>query len=149
MRLSLTVPDPDAAIERLRAAGFTVKWANLCVDPDGNRIMLSQNASGDQADTVHIEYAPPTTVAELRRILDQLPPEMPVLVDGPEVAYSPIASIQLTEVQELTHVPSYLGRFEHPADAAWMLGESDSLLPQRMGDPVVALVLRREEREDD
>ncbi len=33
-------------------------------------------------------YQPPTTVAELRRILDQLPGGMPVLVDGYEAAYA-------------------------------------------------------------
>lgn len=105
------------------------------------------------------EYPPPTTVAELRRILDQLPGGMPVLVDGYEAAYSPIAAVALTEVQELSGRPSYLGRFEHPGDAAravagddaaaWMVAEADRRLPQRVGHPVVALVLRRENREDD
>ncbi|RIU41052.1 hypothetical protein [Mycobacteroides abscessus] len=104
------------------------------------------------------EYPPPTTVAELRRILDQLPGGMPVLVDGYEAAYSPIAAVALTEVQELSDRPSFLGRFEHPGDAAravagddaaaWMVSDP-SPLPKRVGDPMVALVLRREEREDD
>ncbi|CPT03358.1 MULTISPECIES: hypothetical protein [Mycobacteriaceae] len=104
------------------------------------------------------EYPPPTTVAELRRILDQLPPDMPVLVDGYEAAYAAIGAVALTEVQELSGRPSYLGRFEHPGDAAravagddaaaWMVSDPGPL-PERVGDPVVALVLRREEREDD
>lgn len=104
------------------------------------------------------EYPPPTTVAELRRILDQLPPDMPVLVDGYEAAYAAIAAVALTEVQELSGRPSFLGRFEHPGDAAraiagddaaaWMVSDPGPL-PKRVGDPMVALVLRREEREDD
>lgn len=109
--------------------------------------------------TYESEYPPPTTVAGLRRILDQLPPDMPVLVDGYEAAYAAIAAVALTEVQELSGRPSYHGRFEHPGDAAravagddaaaWMVAEADQRLPKRVGDPVVALVLRREEREDD
>lgn len=41
VRLGLAVPDPTAAVERLRTAGFTVKRSNLVVDPDGNRVVLS------------------------------------------------------------------------------------------------------------
>lgn len=108
--------------------------------------------------TENIEFPPPKTVAELRRLLDQLPPDALVLVDGYEAAYSQIGVAALTEVQELSGRPSYLGRFEHPADAAravagvdaaaWMISEPDPL-PELVGEPVVALVLRREVREDD
>lgn len=102
-------------------------------------------------------FPPPTTVAELRRILDQLPSDMPVLVDGYEAAYAAIGAVALTEVQELSHRPSYLGRFDHPVDAARAVAGDDAAgwvsepgpLPQRVGKPVVALVLRREERDDD
>lgn len=105
-----------------------------------------------------VELPPPTTVADLRRLLDQLPGAMPVLVDGYEAAYAAIGTVMLTEVQELSNRPSYLGRFEHPADAARAVAGDDAAawaitepgpLPQRVGEPVVALVLRREVREVD
>lgn len=108
--------------------------------------------------TEHIAVPPPKTVAELRKILDQLPPDALVLVDGYEAAYSPISSATLTEVQELSNRPSYLGRFEHPSDAAravagvdaaaWMISEPDPL-PKLVGEPTLALVLRREVRDAD
>lgn len=41
VRLGLRVPDPPAAVERLRAAHFTVKRSNLVVDPDGNRVVIT------------------------------------------------------------------------------------------------------------
>ena len=73
-------------------------------------------------------------------------------------AYAAIATAMLTEVQELSGRPSYLGRFEHPSDAAravagvdaaaWMISEPDPL-PKLVGEPTLALVLRREERDDD
>lgn len=103
-------------------------------------------------------YPPPTTVAELRRLLDQLPPDALVLVDGYEAAFAAIGDAVVTEVQELSGRPSYLGRFEHPADAAravagvdaaaWMISEPDAL-PELVGEPTVALLLRREVRADD
>lgn len=102
-------------------------------------------------------YPPPTTIAELRQLLDQLPPDALVLVDGYEAAYSPIAAAVVTEVQELSGRPSYLGRFEHPSDAARAVAGEDAAgwisepgpLPELVGDPVVALVLRREVRDGD
>jgi hypothetical protein len=64
----------------------------------------------------------------------------------------------ITEVQELSGRPSYLGRFEHPSDAeravagedaaAWAITEPDAL-PELVGEPTVALVLRREVRDAD
>ncbi|OBK02806.1 hypothetical protein A5637_16250 [Mycolicibacterium fortuitum] len=103
-------------------------------------------------------FPPPKTVAELRRLLDQLPADMPVLVDAYEAAYSQIGAVALTEVQELSGRPPYLGRFEHLADAmravagedaaGWVISEPDPL-PEPVGEPVVALVLRREVRDDD
>lgn len=44
VRLGLRIPDPTAAVGRLRTAGFTVKRSNLVVDPDGNRVVLSHAA---------------------------------------------------------------------------------------------------------
>ncbi|QHN19726.1 hypothetical protein GII35_05865 [Gordonia amarae] len=103
-------------------------------------------------------YPPPSTVAELRRILDQLPGDMPVLVDAYEAAYSQIGAVALTEVQELSGRPPYLGRFEHLADAmravagedaaAWAISDPGPL-PEPVGEPAVALVLRREVRDDE
>lgn len=103
-------------------------------------------------------YPPPSTVAELRQLLDQLPGDALILVDGYEAAYSAIATAMLTEVQELSGRPSYLGRFEHPSDAAraiagddaagWIISDPEPL-PKLVGDPVVALVLRREVRDGD
>lgn len=103
-------------------------------------------------------FPPPKTVAELRRLLDQLPGDALVLVDGYEAAYSQIGAVALTEVQELSNRPSYLGRFEHPVDAAravagddaagWAITEPDAL-PELVGEPVAALVLRREVRDDE
>lgn len=100
---------------------------------------------------------PPTTVAELRQLLDQLPGDALILVDGYEAAYAAIATAMLTEVQELSGRPSYLGRFEHPSDAARAVAGVDAAgwisepgpLPELVGDPVVALVLRREVRDAD
>lgn len=94
----------------------------------------------------------------MRRLLDQLPPDALVLVDGYEAAYSPISSATLTEVQELSGRPSYLGRFERPVDAARAVAGEDAAgwtvsepgpLPELVGEPVVALVLRREVRDAD
>ncbi|MFV1360678.1 hypothetical protein ABFV47_27025 [Mycolicibacterium fortuitum] len=107
--------------------------------------------------TENVELPPPKTVAELRQLLDQLPPDALVLVDGYEAAYSPIESAALTEVQELSGRPSYLGRFEHPVDAARAVAGEDAAgwitepgpLPQRVGEPIAALVLRREVRDDE
>lgn len=103
------------------------------------------------------EFPPPTTVADLRQMLDQLPGEALVLVDGYEAAFAAIGTAALTEVQELSGRPSYMGRFEHPADAARAVAGDDAAgwisapgpLPELVGEPVVALVLRREERDDD
>src|SRR5699024_10483804 len=90
-------------------------------------------------------FPPPKTVAELRRILDQLPGEALVLVDGYEDAHAAVGAAVFTEVQELSGRPAYLGRFEHVADAAraaagedvaaWAISEPGPL-PQRVGDPV-------------
>ncbi|KAF0967282.1 hypothetical protein [Gordonia sp. YY1] len=108
--------------------------------------------------TENVEFPPPRTVAELRRLLDQLPGDALILVDGYEAAYSAIATAMLTEVQELSGRPSYLGRFEHPSDAAravagvdaaaWVITDPEPL-PKLVGEPTLALVLRREERDDD
>lgn len=108
--------------------------------------------------TENVEFPPPKTVAELRQLLDQLPPDALVLVDAYEAAYSQIGAVALTEVQELSNRPSYLGRFDHLDDAAravagedaagWVVTEPDPL-PKLVGEPTVALVLRREVREDD
>ncbi|OBB25536.1 hypothetical protein A5763_18940 [Mycolicibacterium fortuitum] len=103
-------------------------------------------------------YPPPTTVAELRRLLEQLPGDALVLVDGHEAAYAAIGAAALVEVQELSGRPAYLGRFEHLADAeravagedaaAWAISDPGPL-PQRVGEPIAALVLRREVRDDE
>ncbi|WOF19488.1 hypothetical protein IHV82_01555 [Mycobacterium avium] len=108
--------------------------------------------------TENVEFPPPKTVAELRRLLDQLPGDALILVDGYEAAYSPISSATLTEVQELSGRPPYLGRFEHLADAmravagedaaGWVITDPEPL-PELVGEPVVALVLRREVRDAD
>lgn len=108
--------------------------------------------------TENVELPPPKTVAELRQLLDQLPPDALVLVDAYEAAYSQIGAVALTEVQELSNRPSYLGRFDHLDDAAravagedaagWVITDPEPL-PELVGEPVVALVLRREVREDD
>ncbi len=106
--------------------------------------------------TENVAFPPPKTVAELRQLLDQLPGDMPVLVDAYEAAYSQIGAVALTEVQELSGRPPYLGRFEHPADAARAVAGIDAAgwisepdpLPQLVGEPTTALVLRREERGD-
>lgn len=107
--------------------------------------------------TEYVEFPPPRTVAELRRLLDQLPGDALILVDGYEAAYSAIATAMLTEVQELSGRPSYLGRFEHPSDAARAVAGEDAAgwisepgpLPTLVGEPVMALVLRREVRDAD
>ncbi|SKE69339.1 Uncharacterised protein [Mycobacteroides abscessus subsp. massiliense] len=107
--------------------------------------------------TENVEYPPPTTVDQLRRLLEQLPGDALVLVDGYEAAYASIATAALTEVQELSGRPSYLGRFEHPEDAARAVAGDDAAgwisepgpLPQLVGEPVMALVLRREVRDGD
>ncbi|OHU33371.1 hypothetical protein BKG79_22485 [Mycobacteroides chelonae] len=41
VRLGLQIPDPAAAVERLRTAHFTVKRSDLAVDPDGNRVVIT------------------------------------------------------------------------------------------------------------
>lgn len=102
-------------------------------------------------------FPPPTTVAELRQLLDHLPPEALVLVDGYEAAYAAIGAACMTEVQELSGRPSYLGRFEHPSDAQRAVAGEDAagwisepdVLPELVGEPVMALVLRREVRDSD
>ncbi|GAB5901074.1 hypothetical protein OKHIL_68830 [Mycolicibacterium mageritense] len=102
-------------------------------------------------------YPPPKTVAELRQLLDQLPGDMPVVVDGYEAAYAAIGAAEITQVQELSNRPSYLGRFEHPSDAQRAVAGEDAagwisepdVLPELVGEPVMALVLRREVRDSD
>jgi catechol 2,3-dioxygenase-like lactoylglutathione lyase family enzyme len=42
VRIGLTVPDQDAAVARLRAAGATVKRSDLAIDPDGNRVLIRE-----------------------------------------------------------------------------------------------------------
>lgn len=108
--------------------------------------------------TEPIAFPPPKTVAELRQLLDQLPPDALVLVDAYEAAYSQIGAVALTEVQELSNRPSYLGRFGHLDDATravagedaagWVITDPEPL-PELVGEPVVALVLRREVRDAD
>ena len=110
------------------------------------------------SDSERVELPAPSTVAELRQLLDQLPPDALVLVDAYEAAYSAVGSATLTEVQELSGRPGYLGRFEHLADAeravagenaaAWAIS-APGPLPRRVGEPTMALVLRREVRDDD
>lgn len=108
--------------------------------------------------TEHIAFPPPKTVAELRQLLDQIPGDIPVLVDAYEAAYSQIGAVALTEVQELSNRPSYLGRFDHLDDAARAVAGEDAAgwaiadpgpLPELVGEPTVALVLRREVRDAD
>lgn len=107
--------------------------------------------------TENVELPPPTTVADLRILLDRLPGDALVLVDGHEAAYAAIGAACMTEVQELSGRPSYLGRFEHPADAVRAVAGDDAAgwisepgpLPQLVGEPAMALVLRREVRDSD
>ncbi|WP_198541540.1 VOC family protein [Mycobacteroides chelonae] len=44
VRLGLRLPDPAAAVERLRVAGFTVKRSDLAIDPDGNRVVITDRS---------------------------------------------------------------------------------------------------------
>lgn len=99
----------------------------------------------------YVEYPPPLTTAELIRILSKLPPDTPVLVDGPVAAFSPIAATQLVEVQELDRVPvPELGRFDATAEAARNVAEPPgAVAAQPIGSPRMALVLRREQHVDD
>ncbi|MCF8612237.1 hypothetical protein L5G28_19025 [Gordonia sp. HY285] len=85
----------------------------------------------------------------MRLLLDQLPSDALVLVDGYGAAYAVIGAAVITEVRELSGRPSYLGRFEHLADAARAIAGDDvgwisepGPLPELVGEPVVALVLR-------
>ncbi|MCV7270091.1 hypothetical protein H7I39_18630 [Mycobacterium doricum] len=97
------------------------------------------------------EYPPPLTAAELIRRLAALPPDTPVLVDGPAAAFSPIAATQLVEVQELDRVPvPELGRFDATAEAARNVADPPgAVAAQPIGSPRMALVLRREQQVDD
>ena len=99
----------------------------------------------------YVEYPPPLTTAELIRILSKLPPDTPVLVDGPVAAFSPIAATQLVEVQELDRVPvPELGRFDATAEAARNVADPPGTVAVRaVGQPRMALVLRREQHVDD
>lgn len=134
-------------------------WYQALCEEHASQAAMDTEEEEPVTDTdLTAEYPPPTTVAELRRLLDQLPPDMPVLVDAYEAAYAAIDNAVLVEVQELTGRPSYLGRFEHVGEAERAVAGDDAAgwalddpkrLPKRVGAPVVALVLRREEREDD
>jgi hypothetical protein len=98
------------------------------------------------------EPGPVTTVGELIQRLQQLPPETPLLVSGYESGCD-TAVAGLTEVQELSGLGWYHGRYQDPAEAArqveggeWKLMK-DGVPPVPVGEPFTAVVLRRIEHD--
>jgi hypothetical protein len=91
---------------------------------------------------------PVSSVGELIARLQQLDPQIPVLVDGYEGGYSD-ARVDVAVVQKLSGMPDFYGRFMTPEEAAFHTGPSawesvkDFPTPILVGDPVTALVLRR------
>lgn len=99
----------------------------------------------------------PMTAAALIARLSELPPETVVLVQGYEGDFSPISSISdpgpVQELRRDEDQAMYLGRFEEPEEArrqAAMSPDAPELAivglqpPELIGDPVQAVVLRRE-----
>jgi hypothetical protein len=106
----------------------------------------------DERNTV-IETGPVTTVADLIERLAALPPQTPLLVEGYEDGYSPVAGIEVREVQELAGRLDCYGRFDDVAEARhaaaadphkWQITDPPVLPPTLVGDPVYAVLLRRE-----
>jgi hypothetical protein len=74
-----------------------------------------------------------------------------VLVDGYEDGYSPVDSIEVREVRELAGRLDCYGRFDDTAEAAaaadphhWQITDPPILPPTLVGEPVHAVILRRE-----
>ena len=94
------------------------------------------------------------TVGELIARLQQLPHDMPLLVDGYESGFTR-ATLELHEVQELRGLGWYRGEFVTPREASrqveggdWTLMQ-DGTPPTPVGEPFTAAVLRRVEQRDD
>lgn len=97
---------------------------------------------------------PIRTVGELLRLLQQLPPSTPLLVDGYEDGFTR-ATLELHEVQELSGLGWYHGEYQTPQEARRQIERGDwtmmkdGVAPVPVGEPFPAVVLRRVERRDD
>ncbi len=98
---------------------------------------------------------PVRTVGELIQALQQLDPQMPLLVDGYESGFTD-AELDLVEVQGLHGLGWYHGRYQDPAEAARQAGPGGEwrlmkggVPPRLVGEPFTAAVLRRIEWRDD
>lgn len=67
--------------------------------------------------TAEIPTGPVSTVGELLDRLQHVPRATPLLTDGYEGGYTG-AGVRVTEVQELAGLPTHMGSFLLPADAA-------------------------------
>jgi hypothetical protein len=113
---------------------------------------LAWVAFSDESNDV-IETTPVTTVCELIARLATLPPQTPVLVDGYEDGFSGINSIEVREVLEMAGRLDCYGRFDTTAEARataaadpskWQITDPPVLPPTLVGEPVHAVILRRE-----
>jgi hypothetical protein len=107
------------------------------------------------SDDTHTEIAttPPRTVGELRALIEHLPDATPVLTSGYEDYWGSLASVCITQAQELDGLPDYVGRFVTPAEAehevagkggsGWQFTRDPQQRPTLVGEPVYALILGR------
>lgn len=90
-------------------------------------------------------------VGDLVARLSALPADARVMVCGYESGFVPVSSVSLTELQELSGCPDWMGHFQYPGDAAqecasgtWQI--SNEAPPELVGEPVAAVILWRRGR---
>jgi hypothetical protein len=99
------------------------------------------------------EPSPYLTVGGLRELTEGWPDDRPILISGYEGGLSRVVYACHELVQELGGRPDYLGAFEKPADAQraateppdgpWAVTDPPTSPPTLVGEPIMALVLRR------
>lgn len=157
----------DVVHERIaEAEELSARTCERCGEPgwvrqrsDGwYQALCDEHAAEAGESTVEVPTDPVTTVGELRTRLEGVPDALPLLTDAYEGGYTTIASVTVTEVQELNRhgEQDYLGHYELVDGAQRQAAEppggspwnpiADFVPPTLVGEPFIALILRREGR---